>query len=56
MQDDPGAAPERVMHVKGVSMHVQELNFMSEAANAERCKSNLNSPRSHVRGRVTVCM
>lgn len=32
----------------------QELDFKHEAANAERCRKNLASGRSHVRGRVAV--
>jgi aarF domain-containing kinase len=32
----------------------RELDFLCEAANAERCAANLSSPASGVRGRVTV--
>ncbi|CAD7704627.1 unnamed protein product [Ostreobium quekettii] len=32
----------------------KELDFVLEAANAEKCKRNLESPRSRVRGRVKV--
>ena len=35
-------------------MFLQELDFTIETANAERCRKNLQSPRSHVRGQVKV--
>lgn len=37
-----------------LNVSLQELDFTIETANAERCRKNLQSPRSHVRGGVKV--
>ena len=44
-----------VISSKCVSAHaMQELDFEIEAANAKRCKRNLASKHSRVKGRVVV--
>ena len=47
----PGLSAWQLTHI---SMSVQELDFVHEADNAERCRANFQSSASNIKGRVAI--